>query len=436
MANLEIGYVSAPVTSLAGDIHLPGDKSISHRALLLSALAEGTSNIHNLLLGQDNLATLTALRQLGVDIQLMPTSVIVYGKGLASLQKPEAPLDLGNSGTGLRLLAGILAGQNFSSELIGDASLCKRPMARIVEPLRAMGASIEMSGQGTPPLYLTGKRLKSIYYSIPVASAQVKSCLLLAGLYADGQTTVTEPALSRDHTERMLQQFAYPIEIAHQRVSLSSGHRLHPVDIMVPGDISSAAFFMVAASVVSGSTVRLRKVGINPTRTGIIHILRLMGADITLESIEQECPEPIADIIVRGSSLKGITIPKEHIVTAIDEFPVIFIAAACAKGQTILHGAEELRVKESDRIQTMATGLSRLGIDCTVLLDGLIIKGGKLKGGHVDSGGDHRVAMAFAVAGCVSEEPILIDNCEHVATSFPNFLDLAQEIGMQLKVND
>lgn len=429
-------YSTQPVLTLRGDIKLPGDKSISHRALLLSAIANGNSTIYNLLMGADNLATLAALRQLGIDIQIENQTVNVAGKGLNSLQASPVALDLGNSGTGLRLLAGILAGQSFTSELTGDLSLQKRPMARVVDPLTQMGASISLSPNKTPPLRIIGgSNLQGITYKMPIASAQVKSCLLLAGLYAKGCTTIIEPTLSRDHTERMLKQFAYPITIKNNHVSLCSGHDLQATQINVPGDISSAAFFMVAASIIPGSMVRLQQVGINPTRTGIINILRLMGADITLENEQLDLPEPTADIIVRYSQLKGITIPQAEIVSAIDEFPIIFIAAACAQGKTLLRGAHELRVKESDRISVMANGLMQLGISCEVLPDGLIIEGGLMQGGQIDSCGDHRIAMAFAVAGCIASDSITILNCDQVATSFPNFVELAQTVGMHLEVN-
>jgi 3-phosphoshikimate 1-carboxyvinyltransferase len=430
-----IHYFASPVSRLVGNIKLPGDKSISHRALLLSAIAEGTSYIHNLLMGEDNLATLAALRHLGVNIQIENQTIVVTGKGLKNLQKSDTALNLGNSGTGFRLLAGILAGQTFSSELIGDESLQKRPMARIVDPLRQMGAKIEMSSQGTPPLLIHGsQQLKGITYEMPMASAQVKSCLLLAGLYAKGSTVIIEPSLSRDHTERMLQQFGYPITIYNNTVGIEGGHSLRATKLMIPGDISSAAFFIVAAAIVPGSELCLKQVGINPTRIGILKILQLMGADITLQHESYDEPEPTADILIRYRPLTGITIPHEEVVSAIDEFPIIFIAAACARGKTVLRGARELRVKESDRIKTMADGLSQVGIHTEVLDDGLIVHGGPITGGKINSEGDHRIAMAFAVAGCVAKETLTILNCNNVSTSFPNFVELAEEVGMNLRV--
>ena len=337
MADSEITYHSLPSSHpLTGELKLPGDKSISHRALLLSALAEGDSTIKNLLMGEDNLATLNALQNLGIQIVIGSNQkILVKGNGLRGLKLSANPLDLGNSGTGLRLLAGILAGQTFSSQLTGDSSLQKRPMKRIVEPLSQMGAKISMSKEGTPPLFIEGGHpLCGINYQMPLASAQVKSCLLLAGLYAKNTTNVYEPTVSRDHTERMLIQFQYPIQVRGTQVTISSGYHLKPANIEIPSDISSAAFFMVAATIKKGSFLKLKNIGINPTRIGVIKILQKMGANIVLENYQETLPEPTADIVVKSSQLKGIIIPSDYIVSAIDEFPAIFIAAAFAKGTT------------------------------------------------------------------------------------------------------
>lgn len=438
MADSEITYHSLPSSHpLTGELKLPGDKSISHRALLLSALAEGDSTIKNLLMGEDNLATLNALQNLGIQIVIGSNQkILVKGNGLRGLKPSANPLDLGNSGTGLRLLAGILAGQTFSSQLTGDSSLQKRPMKRIVEPLSQMGAKISMSKEGTPPLFIEGGHpLCGINYQMPLASAQVKSCLLLAGLYAKNTTNVYEPTVSRDHTERMLIQFQYPIQVRGTQVTISSGYHLKPANIEIPSDISSAAFFMVAATIKKGSFLKLKNIGINPTRIGVIKILQKMGANIVLENYQETLPEPTADIVVKSSQLKGIIIPSDYIVSAIDEFPAIFIAAAFAKGTTTLRGAAELRVKESDRISAMAEGLNRLNIKSEIYEDGIAIEGGTLTGGIVDSFHDHRVAMSFAIAGCAAQDKISILNCANVATSFPNFIELAKEVGINLEVD-
>lgn len=429
-----VNYQVAPTQNLRGEIQVPGDKSISHRALMLSAIAEGRTQIDGFLMGADNLATMTAFQQMGVDIQVKnDNQLMVQGVGLNGLQAPADVLDLGNSGTAIRLLAGLLAGQWFDAVLTGDESLCRRPMGRVVEPLRRMGAKISMSEYGTPPLKISGRQsLTGIEYVLPIASAQVKSCLLLAGLYAQGETCVVESKPSRDHTERMLKLFHYSVHQENKRICLSGGGRLIAADIIVPGDISSAAFFIVAATITPGANILLRQTGLNPTRTGIINLLRMMGADIRVENLHEKSGEPFGDVRVRYAKLHGIEIPEEQVSLAIDEFPVLFIAAVMAEGKTILRGAAELRVKESDRIFAMAQGLKTLGIKTTVLSDGIIIYPGVFRGGEIDSFGDHRVAMAFAVAGNVAQSLVTIHHCDNVQTSFPNFLLLAQEIGMNI----
>ncbi len=420
---------------LQGEVPVPGDKSISHRSVMLGALADGVTEIHGFLEGDDPMATLQAFRAMGVRIEGPEQGhVVVHGVGMHGLKPPPRPLYLGNSGTSMRLLAGLLAAQPFDTTLTGDESLSSRPMRRVTEPLAAMGAEIETTEAGTPPLRIKGGRqLKGIDYEMPVASAQVKSALLLAGLYAEGRTCVVEPGPSRDHTERMLQGFGYPVERNGDRVCVEGGGRLRAMRIQVPGDISSAAFFMVGAAIAKDSDVLLKNVGINPTRTGVIDILQQMGADITLEKERRAGAEPVADIRVRGSDLQGIEIPAELVPLAIDEFPAIFVAAACAEGKTTLTGARELRVKESDRIQVMADGLNELGIDASPTEDGIVIQGGRLQGGRVDSHGDHRIAMAFAMAGLCASSPVVIGDCANVRTSFPDFVATAWRLGMNIK---
>lgn len=436
MGSVLINYTLTPTKDLNGEIRVPGDKSISHRALILAAIAEGRSQINGFLMGADNLATLTALQQMGVDIVCIEDEniVVVNGVGLYGLQAPVEKLNLGNSGTGLRLMAGLLAGQSFDSVLTGDPSLCRRPMGRVIDPLSLMGAIITGEKEGTPPLTITGgQSLKGIDYTLPMASAQVKSCLLLAGLYAKGDVVITEPAPSRDHTERMMQAYGCSLKVNKHQITLSAGNPLKAIDIAVPADISSAAFFMVAAAITPGSSLVLRHVGMNPTRKGIVNILKKMGAVIEIISTSEEAGESIADIRVSYSALHGIEIPEDQVPLAIDEFPVLFIAAACAKGTTTLRGAKELRVKETDRIHAMAVGLQQLGIQVKVLDDGIIIEGGLLQGGEVDSEGDHRIAMAFSVAGCVAADKVVVRNCKNVETSFPNFVELASEVGFRLE---
>ncbi len=429
-------WLVSPEGAVTGELIVPGDKSISHRAVILAALAQGTSHIHGLLMGDDVLATLTAMRVLGVTItEPEADHVIVQGVGLHGLSAPSQALDLGNSGTSMRLLAGVLAGQPFSTTLTGDASLSKRPMQRVAEPLRLMGAKVNTT-EGKPPLVIEGGQpLKGIHYTLPMASAQVKSCLLLAGLYASGETTVTEPAITRDHSEEMLQAFGYPLNITDKRVSLSGGGSLQATTIDVPADISSAAFFMVAATIAPDSAIFLRHVGVNATRTGVISILQAMGAAISLHNPRTVGGEPVADIYVQSAALQGITIPAEQVPLAIDELPVLLVAAACAQGTTVLSNAEELRFKESDRIQAMADGLQTLGVTVQVTADGMRVQGQpSFSGGVVDSQHDHRIAMAFAVAALRATAPITLQACETVATSFPGFVELASTAGMTIEV--
>ncbi|OUS04794.1 bifunctional prephenate dehydrogenase/3-phosphoshikimate 1-carboxyvinyltransferase [Gammaproteobacteria bacterium 54_18_T64] len=432
MGSTEIQYRVEAGGVLQGRARVPGDKSISHRSIMLGSLAEGITEVSGFLEGEDSLATLQAFRDMGVVIEGPDHGgVVVHGVGLQGLKAPAGPLYLGNSGTSMRLLVGILAGQTFDSVLTGDDSLSTRPMKRVADPLALMGADIETGEGGTPPLRIKGNRpLQGIDYKLPMASAQVKSCVLLAGLYAKGETSVTEPAPTRDHTERMLRGFAYDVKTDGAEVTLGSGGTLQGGPIDVPSDISSAAFFMVAASIAEGSDITLSHVGINPTRIGVINILRLMGADITLLNERLAGGEPVADIRVRSAVLKGIAIPEDQVPLAIDEFPAIFVAAACAEGQTTLTGAEELRVKESDRIQAMADGLTILGISAEPTADGIVIEGGQLQSGEVDSLGDHRIAMSFAIAGLRANGPILIRHCNNVATSFPGFIELSSSLGL------
>ncbi|NJN45270.1 MAG: 3-phosphoshikimate 1-carboxyvinyltransferase [Candidatus Competibacteraceae bacterium] len=421
--------------ALRGRLRVPGDKSISHRAIMLGSLAEGISRVEGFLEGADCLATLNAFRAMGVVIEGPDQGrLIIHGVGLHGLQAPTEPLDMGNSGTAMRLLAGILAGQRFDSVLVGDASLNRRPMRRIIEPLNLMGAQIDATDSATAPLHIRGdRRLTGINYRMPVASAQVKSCVLLAGLYAQGRTVVTEPAPTRDHTERLLQGFCYPVEKQDSDIMLTGSGRLQACAIDIPADISSAAFFMVGASIAPHSDVLLEHVGINPTRTGIIQILQRMGADITVLNERLSGGEPVADIRVKSAALHGIEIPPEWVPLAIDEFPAVFIAAACAEGETVLTGAEELRLKESDRITVMAEGLQTLGISAQPTADGMRIQGGQLTGGTVASHTDHRIAMAFAMAAVRADGPIHIRDCANVNTSFPGFAALARGVGLTLQ---
>lgn len=424
-----------PGGRLQGRVRIPGDKSISHRAVILGAIAEGETRVTGFLEGEDALATVQALRALGVTVDGPDQGRLrVHGVGLHGLQPPPHPLYLGNSGTSMRLLAGLLAGQRFDSELSGDASLTRRPMRRITEPLALMGGEVHASEDETPPLRIRGstRGLTGIDYDLPVASAQVKSAILLAGLYARGRTCVREAVPTRDHTERMLQGFGYPLERAGGRVCLAGGGRLRATPVVVPADISSAAFFLVGACIAPGSELILEGVGVNPTRTGIISLLRMMGADIAVEGEHEEAGEPVATLRVRARRLHGVSIPEELVSLAIDEFPALFVAAACAEGETVLRGAGELRVKESDRIAVMATGLAALGVAARPTADGIVIQGGVIRGGRVSSCGDHRVAMALAMAGLRAQAPVVVEDCANVRTSFPGFPAVAQAAGLDI----
>jgi 3-phosphoshikimate 1-carboxyvinyltransferase len=432
----DVRYRVAPGGKLTGRIRVPGDKSISHRSVILGSLATGITEVAGFLEGEDSLATLAAIRAMGVPITGPQEGRLeIHGVGLRGLRVPVRPLDLGNSGTSMRLMAGMLAGQSFDTTLTGDASLSVRPMQRVVDPLTRMGARIDTSAAGTAPLVIHGGgALQGIDYVMPMASAQVKSSILLAALYADGRTCVTEPAPTRDHTERMLAGMGYPVLREGSRVCITGGHALRAISIDVPADISSAAFFLVGASIASGSDLLLEHVGINPTRTGVIEILRRMGAVIEVTNPREAGGEPVADLHVRAAPLRGIEIPPELVPLAIDEFPVLFIAAACARGRTVLSGAQELRVKESDRIQVMADGLVELGIEATPTPDGMVIEGGAFGSGCIDSHGDHRIAMAFSMAALRADGRVEIRDCANVSTSFPGFADLAMLTGMEIEV--
>lgn len=428
-----LDWTSHTGRALQGRVRVPGDKSVSHRALMLGALADGVSHIRGFLEGEDTRATAAVLQQLGVLIETPADGERrVHGVGLHGLRGTTQPLDCGNAGTGMRLLAGLLAGQAFDSTLIGDESLSRRPMRRVTDPLALMGARID-SQDGLPPLQVHGGQpLHGIQYTLPVASAQVKSALLLAGLYAQGDTEVIEPHPTRDYTERMLAAFGWPIDFAPGRARLSGGHTLHATDVEVPADFSSAAFFLVAASIVPGSELHLPSVGLNPRRTGLLQALRLMGADIRIDHQRESGGEPVGDLVVRHAPLHGIELPEALVPDMIDEFPVLFVAAAAAKGRTVVRGAAELRVKESDRLAAMATGLRTLGVAVDEAPDGAAIDGGAMSGGIIDSHGDHRIAMSFAVAGLIAGGPVRVNDCNNVATSFPGFLELANGCGFSL----
>jgi 3-phosphoshikimate 1-carboxyvinyltransferase len=422
-----------PGGSITGRLTVPGDKSISHRALMFGAIADGETTITGFLQGEDTLATAKIFQQMGVEIENKGDVVKVKGVGLNGLHAYNSAFDFGNSGTSVRLMSGLLSAQSFDSELIGDESLMTRPMMRVIEPLRTMNADISCTDNGTLPINIKGGvQLNGINFEMPVASAQLKSCLLLAGLYAEGATSIIENKVTRDHTERMLGAFSHPVTRNGNTISINKAEQLVATEVNVPADFSSAAFFIVAASICKGSDVVLENVGINPTRNAMLKIMELMGADIELQNKREQSGEPVADIHIKSSELNGIDVPEELVPIAIDEFPAIFIAAACAKGTTRLSGAAELRVKESDRIQAMLDGFIATGIQAEDTEDGMIIEGGMFKGGVVNSYGDHRIAMSFAVAGMVSEEPIVINDCDNVATSFPGFVELAKSSGMDI----
>jgi 3-phosphoshikimate 1-carboxyvinyltransferase len=436
-----IEFHASSTNSMSGLARVPGDKSISHRSIMMGSIAEGVTEVKGFLEGEDALCTMNAFRDMGVTIDgPVDGRVTVHGVGLHGLKPSSKPLDCGNSGTSMRLISGLLAGQSFDSELIGDASLSKRPMKRVMDPLRLMGAQIDSLEGGRPPLKVQGKQpLTSIHYDLPMASAQVKSCVLLAGLYAEGTTSVTEPAVTRDHTERMLNGFGVKVKTENGRISIDGGQTLKATSIDVPSDISSAAFFMVAASICENADITLKHVGMNPTRTGIIDILKLMGASLELSNHAVVGGEPVADVRIRSAQLKGIQIPEHLVPLAIDEFPVLFVAAANAIGQTVLTGAEELRVKESDRIAVMAKGLQACGIDATPTEDGMVINGLGSKPGtrygaaEIESQGDHRIAMSFTVAAIRASGTMKIKGAQTVDTSFPGFVQLASSLGLNVQ---
>jgi 3-phosphoshikimate 1-carboxyvinyltransferase len=416
---------------IRGRLRVPGDKSISHRALMLAAIAEGSSRISGFLEGEDTRATARILRQLGVRIETPSAGErVVHGVGLHGLRGSEEPLDCGNAGTGMRLLAGLLAGQGFASTLVGDASLSARPMGRVIKPLAAMGARIESREGGIPPLRIDiNNSLHSIDFINEVASAQVKSAVLLAGLYAQGETCVREPKPTRDYTEKMLRAFGWPVRIEGDEIRLSGGHALRATDVNVPGDFSSAAFFITAACLVPGSDLLIESVGVNRRRTGLLSALRSMGADIEEQGRREQGGEAVADLRVRHAPLHGVVLPTELVPDMIDEFPVLFVAAATAAGETLVEGIGELRVKESDRLGTMAGALAAVGIEVEEGADSLRIFGGRIQGGAVNSRGDHRIAMAMAVAAQGATDSIRIGDCANVDTSFPGFLELAASAG-------
>ena len=435
---MSLDWLAGVGAPLRGSIRAPGDKSVSHRAVILAAIAEGKSRINGFLEGEDTRATARILSQLGVSIDTPEAGQrVVYGVGLHGLTGSRQDLDCGNAGTGMRLLAGLLSGQKFASTLVGDASLSARPMARVIKPLTAMGAWIEAAEGGLPPLRIhINNDLQAIEYNAEIASAQVKSAVLIAGLYARGTTVVHEPQPTRDYTESMLRAFGWPIEYSPGFASLTGGHELTATDVEIPADFSSAAFFLVAASIIPGSELRLLRVGMNPRRTGLLEALRLMGADIVEENCSQQGGEEIADLCVRHAPLKGIRLPVALVPDMIDEFPAFFVAAAVAEGTTVLDGLRELRVKESDRLATMATALAALGADVEEHPDGAIIQGGSLHGGEVESLGDHRIAMAMAIAGQLASSPVRIADCANVSTSFPGFAELAGGSGFNLRAFD
>ena len=438
---------AAPAERVQGEIQVPGDKSVSHRSLMLGGIAEGDTCVSGFLASEDCLATLKALQGMGVLVERpAETEVRVQGVGLTGLAAAAAPLDLGNAGTAMRLMMGLLAGQRFDSTLVGDSSLMRRPMERVAQPLRAMGARIDTL-EGRPPVRIHGgAAMAGIDYALPVASAQVKSALLLAALYARGSTRISEPEATRDHTERMLQSFGVQLTRAGTQIALAGGQQPRGCRLQVPGDFSSAAFFLVAGCLAAHrEALTLRGVGCNPTRTGLLQMLALMGARIELRpcgtgsaAAPAGAAEPMADLIVHAAPLRGIRVPESLVALAIDEFPAFFIAAAAAEGETVVTGAAELRVKESDRLAVMAEGLRTLGVSCELLPDGMRIQGcggarACFQGGYIDSHGDHRIAMAFAIASLRARAELVIDDVANVATSFPGFVKLARDVGLSLQ---
>jgi len=438
---------AAPAERVQGEIQVPGDKSVSHRSLMLGGIAEGETCVSGFLASEDCLSTLKALQAMGVRIERpAEAEVRIQGVGLAGLAAAGAPLDLGNAGTAMRLMMGLLAGQSFDSTLVGDSSLMRRPMERVAQPLRAMGAHIDTL-EGRPPVRIRGgATLAGIDYALPVASAQVKSALLLAALYARGSTRIREPVATRDHTERMLQSFGVHLTREGTQMALAGGQQPRGCRLQVPGDFSSAAFFLVAGCLAAHEeALTLRRVGCNPTRTGLLQMLALMGARIEVRPCDPGSAgapsagaEPIADLVVHAAALRGIRVPESLVALAIDEFPAFFIAAAAAEGETLVTGAAELRVKESDRLAVMAEGLRTLGVACELLPDGMRIQGcggtrACFQGGSIDSHGDHRIAMAFAIASLRAREELIIDDVANVATSFPGFVQLARSVGLSLQ---
>ena len=426
----------SPSPFRSGAVTVPGDKSISHRALMLGSIADGRTEVAGFLNGEDCLATAAAMRALGVAVrETSATDLVIEGVGLRGLRAPEGPLDLGNSGTAMRLMAGLLAGQAFDTVLTGDASLSGRPMNRIIAPLTKMGAAIEADCDGTPPLQIKGGlRLQGIHYDMPVASAQVKSSVLLAGLYADGTTSVTEPAVTRDHTERMLRSMGVEVGSDGATISIAGGQEPRGCRIEVPGDLSSATFIILGTLLSQDADITIEKVGINPTRTGVIDILLAMGARIALDNRRTFGDEPVADIRVRSSRLTGCDVDPALVSLAIDEFPALFVAAAAAEGETRFSGLEELRVKESDRIAAMADGLRRLGVDVEEAPDGATVRGGGFGGGVVESYHDHRVAMSLAMAATIADDEVIIRGVDNVATSFPGFCERVATLGANVRL--
>jgi 3-phosphoshikimate 1-carboxyvinyltransferase len=428
-----MNFVIEPSAVKSGTVTVPGDKSISHRALMLGAIANGTTEVSGFLAGDDCLATLAALQLLGVRSERpSATSVKIHGNGPDGLSAADRPLDMGNSGTAMRLFAGLLAGQRFSSDLIGDESLSRRPMQRVIQPLEMMGAKID-TGDGTPPLHIRGgQALGGLVYRLPVASAQVKSAILLAGLYASGEIAIIEPAVTRDHTERMLRTMGVALNQGETQIMMQGGQSLSGTAIEVPADLSSAAFVILAALIAENAEVTVTGVGVNPTRTGFLDILQDMGANVSVRNVRLYGDEPVADITARSSKLQAISVDPGKVSLAIDEFPALFIAAACAAGKTTFSGIGELRVKESDRISAMAEGLRALSVPVDESADGAVVHGGKLYGGTVNSHGDHRVAMAFAVAGSVAEWAVQVEDTNTVNTSFPGFVECLGSLGIDI----
>ncbi len=418
------------ISGLSGEVTVPGDKSISHRSIMLGSLAKGTTEVHGFLQGADCLSSIACFEKMGVEIDNRKDIVLIHGRGLHGLQEPRTVLDVGNSGTTTRLMSGILAAQKFSSKINGDASIQKRPMRRIMTPLSMMGADIKSElGNDCAPLIINGQNLKGIHYDSPVASAQVKSAILFAGLYADGETSVTEPAVSRNHTELMFEEYGVDIKCEEKTVTMKPAEELHARKIIVPGDISSATYFIVAAAITPNSCVTIKNVGINPTRDGIIQVCKMMGADIKIEKTSGEIGEPTADITVSTSSLKGCTIGGDIIPTLIDEIPAIAILACFADGETVIKDAEELKVKESNRIDVVVNNLKLMGADIEATEDGMIIRGGKtLHGAQIDSKLDHRIAMSFAIAGMNADGETEILGSECVDISYPDFYSDLQRL--------